>query len=101
MRILLAALIIAFSALIGMPARAADMPEYPTVPEVDYGLQGSFYLRGSAGLNVLWTADHIDIFGCHCLPATAAGYGYSIGAGVGYETGTGLRFDGTLDYISN
>ena len=48
MRILLAALLVAMTALIGAPARAADMPEYPDIeiPEVDYGLSGSFYLRG-------------------------------------------------------
>ncbi len=101
MRIFLVALLMLVSAIVGMPARAADMPEYPQVPEVDYGLQGSFYLRGSAGLNLLWSAQHIDVGGCQCLPATAPGYGYSLGAGFGYETGSGLRFDATVDYLSN
>jgi outer membrane protein with beta-barrel domain len=100
MRILFAVLIVAISALIGFPARAADLPPYPPVPEVDYGLQGGFYLRGSAGLNVLWTQEHIDTCGCS-VPPTGAGYGYSLGAGVGYEFGNGLRVDGTLDYLAN
>jgi opacity protein-like surface antigen len=103
MRILLAALLVALSALIGAPARAADMPDYPDIeiPEVDYGLSGSFYLRGSAAVNLLWAREHIDTLGCSCGPPDVAGYGYSIGAGFGYETGTGLRFDGTFDYLSN
>jgi len=102
MRILLAALLVAMTALIGAPARAADLPDYPDiVPEVDYGLQGSFYLRGSGAFNVLWTKEHVDTAGCTCLVTTGAGYGYSLGAGFGYETGTGLRFDGTVDYLSN
>src|SRR5689334_20377461 len=103
MRILFAALLVAFTALVGAPVRAADMPDYPDieVPEVDYGLQGSFYLRGSAGINLLWAREHIDTSGCSCLVATAPGYGYSVGAGFGYETGTGLRFDGTVDYLVN
>jgi len=102
MRILLAALFMAFSALIGANAvLAADLPEYPPqVPEVDYGLQGSFYLRGSVAGNALWTQEHISTCGC-ITPATAAGYGYSIGAGFGYEMGNGLRFDATADYLQN
>lgn len=103
MRILVAALLVAFAALIGAPVRAADMPDYPDIqiPEVDYGLQGSFYLRGSAAGNLLWTQEHVDTTGCTCSVATAPGYGYSVGAGFGYETGTGLRFDGTVDYLRN
>ncbi len=103
MRILLAALLVAVSALIGAPARAADIPEYPDieVPEVDYGLSGSFYLRGSGAVNVLWNYEHVDTSGCVCSSATAYGYGYSVGAGFGYETGTGLRVDSTVDYLYN
>lgn len=103
MRILLAVLLVAFGALIGAPARAADLPDYPDieVPEVDYGLQGGLYLRGSGALNLLWTQEHIDTAGCTCLVTAGAGYGYSLGAGFGYETGTGLRVDGTVDYIAN
>lgn len=82
------------------PALAADLPEYPDIPEVDYGIGGSFYLRGSAALNWHWApevvhpweADDID-------PIAEYGYGYSWGAGFGYETGTGLRFDGTIDSV--
>jgi len=103
MRILLAALLVVFTALVGAPARAADLPDYPeiNVPEVDYGLQGGFYLRGSAGGNLLWAQEHVDTFGCTCLVPTGAGYGYSVGAGFGYETGNGLRVDGTVDYLAN
>lgn len=103
MRILLAALLVAFTALIGAPVRAADLPQYPDiqVPEVDYGLNGSFYLRGSAAGNLLWTYEHVDTAGCSCLGTAGMGYGYSIGAGFGYEVGNGLRVDGTVDYIAN
>lgn len=102
MRILLAALMVAFAALIGAPARAADLPDYPDVqvPEVDYGLQGGFYLRGSVGGNLMWAQEHISTRGCFGV-ATGAGYGYSVGAGFGYEAGNGLRVDGTLDYLQN
>jgi hypothetical protein len=102
MRILLAALLMAITAFFSAPILAADLPEYPDVevPTVDYGLQGGFYLRGSAGGNILWTHEHLGTCGCS-EPPTAAGYGYSIGAGFGYETGTGLRFDGTVDYLQN
>ena len=77
MRIFLAALLVAIGALIGAPARAADLPEYPDiqVPEVDYGLQGGFYLRGSGAGNLLWTQEHVSLCGCSSAPA-AAGYGY-------------------------
>jgi hypothetical protein len=103
MRILLAALLVAVTALIGAPVRAADLPDYPDiqVPEVDYGLAGAFYLRGSAGGNLLWTREHVDTTGCTCLGTSGVGYGYSIGAGFGYEVGNGLRVDGTVDYLVN
>jgi len=103
MRILLAMLVVAFGALLGNAASAADLPDYPDVevPTVDYGLQGGFYLRGSAGFNSLWSQQHVDTLGCTCLPPKVPGYGYSLGAGFGYETGTGLRVDATLDYLQN
>lgn len=103
MRILLAALLMASTALAGASARAADLPDYPEVeiPEVDYGLQGGFYLRGSAGGNFLWTYDHVDTAGVSVGPSVEIGYGYSVGAGFGYETGDGLRVDGTVDYLVN
>jgi hypothetical protein len=102
MRTLLAVSLLAFGALVSAPALAADLPQYPDVqvPEVDYGLQGSFYLRGSAALNVMTSHDAEHECGC-LVDITNAGYGYSVGAGFGYETGTGLRFDGTLDYLHN
>ena len=103
MRILLVALMVVFTAFAGASVRAADLPEYPDiqVPEVDYGLQGGFYLRGSAGANLLWSQEHVSL-GCACTDKpTAPGYGYSIGAGFGYEIGNGLRVDGTVDYLSN
>jgi hypothetical protein len=104
MRILLAALLVVLTALIGAPVRAADLPQYPDlqVPEVDYGLQGGFYLRGSVAGNLLWSQEHLSAGPCGCMNVpTGAGYGYSVGAGFGYEVGNGLRFDGTVDYLQN
>ncbi|WP_137153061.1 hypothetical protein [Devosia sp. FKR38] len=112
MRKLIAAIMVAGAALVGGQAIAADLPYYPPVieiPDVDYGVQGSFYLRGSAGANALWAKEAIanECLACGGVPVktafpfTAMGYGYSVGAGVGYETGTGLRFDATVDYVGN
>ena len=102
MRILLAALVMGLIALFGAQVQAADLPQYPEVqvPQVDYGLQGGFYLRGSVGGNALWAQEHIGTCGCMTKP-TGAGYGYTLGGGVGYEFGNGLRVDGTLDYLAN
>jgi hypothetical protein len=103
MRILLAALAMGLMALFGAQVQAADLPQYPEVqvPQVDYGLQGSFYLRGSVGGNLLWTQEHVTTNPGFVNKAITAGYGYSLGAGFGYEVGNGLRFDGTVDYLSN
>ena len=112
MRKLIAAVMVAGATLIAGQAIAADFPEYPPVieiPEVDYGVQGSFYLRGSAAANALWTREGT---GYECVPGCGGtvetkfpfeelGYGYSVGAGFGYETGTGLRADVTVDYVNN
>lgn len=107
MRKLIAAILVAATTAVAGPAIAADFPEYPPVieiPDVDYGMQGSFYLRGSAAGNILWSKE-ARVYDCLCnevvLPFNAMGYGYSLGAGLGFETGTGLRFDGTLDFIHN
>ncbi|MCR6636965.1 hypothetical protein [Devosia sp.] len=104
MRKLIAAFLLTGTAVAG-PAIAADMPYYPPVieiPDVDYGVSGSFYLRGSAAGNAMWAK---EVFHPTANPRTYAitdfGYGYSVGAGVGYETGTGLRVDATVDYLSN
>lgn len=99
-RYLASAAAVGTALLLAGPVLAADMPEYPEIPEVDYDIGGSFYLRGSAALNFHWApevvhpwiADDID-------PVVEYGYGYSWGAGFGYETGTGLRFDGTIDSV--
>ncbi|MHA6690816.1 hypothetical protein [Devosia sp. A449] len=112
MRKLIAAIMVAGAALVAAPALAADFPDYPPIidiPDVDYGVAGSFYLRGSAAGNGLWGKDGkgYDCFGCGGAftlavdPITAWGYGYSVGAGFGYETGTGLRVDATVDYVHN
>jgi hypothetical protein len=102
MRKLIAAVLVAGAALIAGPAQAADLPYYPPIielPPVDHGLEGSFYLRGSAAGNLWWAQDGNN---CACIVEfNAPGYGYSLGVGVGYETGTGLRADVTLDYLSN
>lgn len=108
MRKLLALIAVGLSTLFVAPAiQAADMPYYPPeieVPDVDYGLEGSFYLRGSVGANMMWARD----FNVNCICVELgpynferAGYGYSFGAGIGYEFGDGLRADVTLDYIQN
>lgn len=112
MRKLTAAVMVAGATLIAGQAIAADFPEYPPVieiPEVDYGVQGSFYLRGSAAGNALWTREgegYECAPGCGGIveatfPSEELGYGYSVGAGFGYETGTGLRADVTVDYVNN
>ncbi len=105
MRKLTAAVLAAGAAVIAGPAVAADLPYYPPVieiPDVDYGYTGSLYLRGSAGLNLLWAR---EVNHPTATPSTFAidgfGYGYSVGAGVGFETGTGFRFDVTGDYLVN
>ena len=107
MRKLLALLAVGLSTLFVAPAiQAADMPYYPPeieVPDVDYGLEGSFYLRGSVGGNLMWAREFK--YNCGCGPDTfdfeRFGYGYSYGAGIGYEFGDGLRADLTLDYLAN
>jgi hypothetical protein len=107
MRSLFAVGIVAVAALLAAPAIAADYPEYPTyppielppLPQVDTGLAGGFYLRGSVGGN-MWHA--VDGQYCNCIDTFASpGYGYSLGVGFGYESGTGLRADVTVDYLSN
>lgn len=115
MRKLIAAIMVAGATLVAGSATAADFPYYPPVieiPDVDYGVTGSFYLRGSAAGNALWAkeANAYECVGCAIggastelvqFPFETWGYGYSVGAGFGYETGTGLRFDATIDYIDN
>ncbi len=109
MRHFIAVVLVTVAALVAGHVQAADLPEYPpviNVPNVpvDYGLGGSFYLRGSAGLNGLW-ARNVNYEDCGCSvttnPITASGYGYSFGAGFGYEVGNGLRADATIDYLIN
>ena len=88
------------AALIAGPGAAADLPEdYFVVPEVDYGLGGSFYLRGSAALNIHWAPEVVHPAIPETIGVDQFGYGYSWGAGFGYETGTGLRFDATIDSV--
>lgn len=105
MRNLFAVAIVAMAALVASPAISADyptFPEYPTIdipelPPVDYGLGGSFYLRGSVAGN-LWHA--VDASYCVCFATiNGPGWGLSGGVGAGYETGDGLRYDVTLDYL--
>ncbi len=103
MRKLTLAVAAAGAALVGQ-AIAADMPYYPPIieiPDVDYGYTGSFYLRGSAGLNAMWAGqvDHPSVPATFDI--TEYGYGYSYGVGAGFETGTGLRFDLTVDRLHN
>jgi len=116
MRKFITAMLVAGAALIAGPAIAADFPDYPPIieiPDVDYGVQGSFYLRGSVGANAYWAGQ--QRYFCPSGPgcpaggsggvvtetATEWGGGYSFGAGFGYETGYGPRFDLTLDHLRN
>ncbi len=85
-------------------AFAADLdtpkPSYeiPPLPPVDYGLEGSFYLRGSVAGNGWWATDGSY---CACIATfSAPGLGFGAGVGFGYETGDGLRADLTIDYLS-
>jgi len=90
------------AAFLAVPAVAADLPEDPYIPPVDYDMGGSFYLRGSAALNLHWAREirHVPEWtGSLVNPIDRLGYGYSWGAGFGYETGDGLRFDITMDSV--
>jgi hypothetical protein len=105
MRKLNAAILVAGAAIFAGPALAADFPEYPPiieVPDVDYGYEGSFYLRGSVGGNWSW-ADEVDhpTATPSSFDVEEGGFGYSVGGGAGFETGTGFRADLTVDYIGN
>jgi hypothetical protein len=102
MRKLLALTAVGTVVLLGGQAVAADLPEYPEidVPDVDYDVGGSFYLRGSAALNLHWAPEVVHPYDPDDTDEVVDyGYGYSWGAGFGYETGTGLRFDGTIDSV--
>ena len=101
MRKLLALTAVGTVVLLGGQAVAADMPEYPPidVPDVDYDVGGSFYLRGSAALNFHYAPDVTHPSDGTVYDIEQYGYGYSWGAGFGYETGTGLRFDATMDSV--
>jgi hypothetical protein len=88
--------------LTGPAVFAADMPDYPDiqVPDVNYDVGGSFYLRGSAALNLHWAPEVVHPWLSGDVDDIQEyGYGYSWGAGFGYETGTGLRFDATMDSV--
>lgn len=107
MRNVIAVGIVCASALMAAPAFAADYPnvpqypkiDFPQLPQVDYGLVGGFYLRGSAAVNAWYATDGSY---CGCVATfNAPGYGYSLGVGFGYETGTGVRTDITGDYLRN
>ncbi|QQR39613.1 hypothetical protein [Devosia rhizoryzae] len=105
MRTLTQAMLVAGATLIAGSAIAADMPYYPPVieiPDVDYGVSGSFYLRGSAAGNLMWAprVNHPTAID-PAFPIDGFGYGYSVGAGAGYELGNGLRVDATVDYFNN
>ncbi|MEX0627719.1 MAG: outer membrane beta-barrel protein [Cucumibacter sp.] len=99
MRNLVAVLLLIFASGLPGAAQAADFPETPySPPEVDYGLDGGWYIRASKDINYLWAGDIVD---CACGDTTAEGWGYSLGAGIGYEFGNGFRVDKTVDYFAN
>lgn len=81
---------------------AADpiIPIFPIISDVDDGLLGNFYLRGSVAANAHWAR---EVYKPQVGSASISefGRGYSYGVGVGYETGTGPRFDVTWDHIYN
>lgn len=106
MRKLTAAVLVAGATAVTGSAVAADLPYYPPVidvPDVNHGYTGSAYLRGSAGLNMMWAKEvnHPSGVPQNVFQVDGYGYGYSVGAGMGYETGTGLRGDVTIDYLAN
>jgi len=111
MRKTIAAAALGLAVIASAAVQAADMPSYPPIdiPPVDYGLGGSFYLRGSLAVNGMWSKDstYLDCPDSCDGPLPVVddvvenGYGYSFGAGFGYETGDGLRADVTLDYLQN
>jgi hypothetical protein len=106
MRKLTAARVVAGATFAALPAFAADVPFYPPIvdiPDVDYGVEGSFYLRGSAGLNMMWSREirHRTLPTGNIHMVDAFGYGYSFGVGAGYELGNGVRFDATIDHLAN
>jgi opacity protein-like surface antigen len=104
MRNIVALTLAALTAVFAAPVVAADIPEYPDIeiPEVDYDLGDSFYLRGSAAINLHWAKEvrHGAAWtGQIVHQIDQIGYGYSYGIGFGYETGSGLRFDATIDQL--
>ena len=97
MRKILVSVAVASAAVFPAQAVAADKPEYPDIEIPDAG--GSFYLRGSAGLNIHWAREALHPAVPVSYSFDRLGYGYSWGGGFGYETGTGLRFDATMDSV--
>jgi hypothetical protein len=90
-----------FAILSAGPVAAADIPEIE-IPDVEFDVGDSFYLRGSAAINLHWAREvvHPGVCGpCGAFEIDQLGYGYSWGVGFGYETGTGLRFDATIDAL--
>lgn len=109
---LVASIALGVAAIVSVPALAADPVSYdypvykdyvpPYVPPVDMGLKGSFYLRGSLGGNMGWFREVVHpTYPTITYPTNAMGWGYSAGIGAGFETGDGLRFDVTVDHLSN
>jgi len=100
MRKFLASAVAGAALLAAVPVLAADLAIYPEeIPEVDYDLGGSFYLRGSAALNWHWGEELDHPLISERWEYSEYGYGYSWGAGFGYETGNGLRYDATIDSV--
>ncbi|WP_127142454.1 outer membrane protein [Pelagibacterium montanilacus] len=111
MRKLLAIFAVGLAVATPLTAMAADPVTYgepvykdyvPYVPEVDEGLKGNFYLRGSLGGNLSWAhkVNHPSQDPSE-FSVDRMGLGYSAGLGLGYETGHGPRFDVTVDYLHN
>lgn len=94
------AALFAVASMFGTSALAADWPQpEPELPEVDYGLSGAFYLRGSVAGNALWARNIVAC--CGDVEPETIGWGYSFGGGAGYEFGNGFRTDLTVDYLGN
>ena len=102
MRILLAVLLVAFTALIGASRPARRI--FPTIPRrfprSTTACRAGSICAAALAVTRFWTQEHISICGCSSTPTAAATATRSAPASV-TNSATGLRFDGTVDYLAN